>query len=145
MTWFQVFQDGPEYEARKHKGTFTPPDISLKEIRAVVPPELFERSTIKSLYYIVRHLAFTFGFYYIATQIGSVARFMTDVPITQQVIRGVLWIIYWGWQGVAFAGIWCLGKSRCWIIPNINLTVVSASRPRGIAWSLSTLSIPLDQ
>ncbi|KNZ80728.1 Delta(12) fatty acid desaturase [Termitomyces sp. J132] len=111
MIWFQVFQDGPEYEARKHKGTFTPPNISMKDIRAAVRPELFERSTVKSLYYIARHLFFTFGFYCIATHISNIARFTTNVPVMQQLVRGVLWILYWGWQGVAFAGIWCLGKS----------------------------------
>ncbi|KAG6896788.1 hypothetical protein C0992_006061 [Termitomyces sp. T32_za158] len=98
MIWFQVFQDGPEYEARKHKGTFTPPNVSLRDIHAVVPPELFHRSTVKSLCYIARHLAFTFGFYYLATQINNAARFMSDAPIMQQFIRGMLWMLYWGWQ-----------------------------------------------
>ncbi|KAG6872663.1 hypothetical protein C0995_007858 [Termitomyces sp. Mi166 len=109
MIWYQVFQDGPEYEARKHRGTFTPPNISIKDVRAAVPPELFKRSTLKSIYYIARHLAFTLGFYYIATQISNIARFLTDVPMIQQLVRGILWMLYWGWQGVTFAGIWCLG------------------------------------
>ncbi|KAG6908665.1 hypothetical protein DXG01_003759 [Tephrocybe rancida] len=112
MIWFQIFQDGPEYEARKHKGTFTPPNLSLKHLREAVPPELFEKSTLKSLYYLLRHLAFTLFFYHIATRISDIAQVATSVPLAQAFIRAVLCILYWGWQGVAFAGIWCLGYSE---------------------------------
>ncbi|KAG5337297.1 hypothetical protein C0989_009837 [Termitomyces sp. Mn162] len=63
----------------------------MKDIRAAVRPELFERSTVKSLYYIARHLFFTFGFYCIATHISNIARFTTNVPVMQQLASGVLW------------------------------------------------------
>ncbi|KAG6864376.1 hypothetical protein C0991_010084, partial [Blastosporella zonata] len=109
MIWFQIFQDGPEYEARKRKGTFTPPNLSLKDLRDAVPPELFERSTFKSLYYIVRHLAFTCAFYYFATHINDIAQLAPDDPMAHSLVRATLWILYWGWQGVTIAGIWCLG------------------------------------
>ncbi|KAG6819628.1 hypothetical protein H0H93_010048 [Arthromyces matolae] len=109
MIWFQIFQDGPEYEARKRKGTFTPPNVTMQDIRNAVPPELFEISTIKSLYYILRHLAFTYGFYYVASHISDIARFTTHVPILQHLLKGTLWVLYWVWQGIAIAGIWCLG------------------------------------
>ena len=33
MSWFQIFQDGPEYDAPKRRRTFTPPHLSLKELR----------------------------------------------------------------------------------------------------------------
>lgn len=88
--------------------------MSLKDIREAVPPRLFERSTSKSLFYLFRHLAFTYAFYYIATQIDTIADTVAggDTPgycFTRSVVRGTLWTLYWGWQGVTFAGIWCLG------------------------------------
>ncbi|KAH0581132.1 hypothetical protein H2248_012260 [Termitomyces sp. 'cryptogamus'] len=145
MIWFQVFQDGPEYEARKHKGTFTPPNISMKDIRAAVRPELFERSTVKSLYYIARHLFFTFGFYCIATHISNIARFTTNVPVMQQLVRGVLWILYWGWQGVAFAGIWCLGheaghgalSAYSWVNTVIGIVLHTSVLTPYFAWRMT--------
>ncbi|KAF8888935.1 fatty acid desaturase-domain-containing protein [Gymnopilus junonius] len=74
MPWFQIFQDGPEYEARKRRGKFTPPVVSLKQLRDAVPHHLFERSTTKSLAHMFRHFVI------------------------------ILWLLYWGWQGIAFAG-----------------------------------------
>ncbi|KAF8062488.1 fatty acid desaturase-domain-containing protein [Lyophyllum atratum] len=114
MIWYQRFQDGPEYEARRRKGTFKPPNLSLKDLRDAVPPHLFEKSTFKSLFYLFRHLAFTYAFYYIATQIDVIAHTISggDTPgytLTRSLVRGTLWTLYWGWQGVTFAGIWCLG------------------------------------
>lgn len=111
MIWYQVFQDGPEYEARKKKGTFSPPNLSIKDVRDAVPPHLFERSTLKSLFYIFRHLSFTCIFYYIATQIDVLSDWVAfrGYPFAYHLVRTTLWILYWGWQGVTFAGIWCLG------------------------------------
>ena len=62
MLWFQIFRDGPEHEARKKRGTFTPPNLSLK-LHDAMPRHLHEKSTLKSLSYILRHIAFTWNFY----------------------------------------------------------------------------------
>ncbi|KAF8880792.1 fatty acid desaturase-domain-containing protein [Infundibulicybe gibba] len=117
MIWFQLFQDGPEYEARKKKGIFTPPNLTMKDLHNAVPRHLFERSTAKSLFYICRHLAFTFTFYYLATQInyivGLVAGDSLRATATRHFLSVSLWVAYWGWQGIAFAGIWCLGHEAC--------------------------------
>lgn len=113
MPWFQIFQDGPEYEARRKRGTFTPPNLSLKEVRDAVPRHLHERSTLKSLGYVLRHLAFTCGFYYLATLINistASSRYGDNITfLLRYFVRPSLWILYWGWQGITFAGIWCLG------------------------------------
>lgn len=119
MIWYQIFQDGPEYEFRKKKRTFTPPNFSIKEIREAVPGHLFEKSTSKSLFYVFRHLALTCAFYCVATQIKALSYIVVPDGATRatfsyifarHILRGVLWILYWGWQGVTFAGIWCLGR-----------------------------------
>ncbi|KAJ7080443.1 fatty acid desaturase-domain-containing protein [Mycena epipterygia] len=80
--------------------TFKPPTIALKDVHAAVPRHLFVRSTMWSLYYIVRHCAVTLLFFFLAAHIpaeGSV------------LVRVVFWPAYGVWQGFSFAGIWCLG------------------------------------
>ena len=113
MLWFQIFQDGPEYEARKKRGTFTPPNLSLKQLHDAIPRHLHQKSTIKSLAYILRHVAFTCGFYYLATLINILTPSRCGgaafAVLLNYFIRPSLWILYWGWQGITFAGIWCLG------------------------------------
>lgn len=114
MAWYQILQDGPEYEARKKKSTFAPPDLSLKDVHDAVPRHLFNRSTTKSLFYIFRHLAVTFIFHLLATQIDTMVDIWIlaiGVPVLRPVFRATLWVLFWGWQGMAFAGIWCLGMS----------------------------------
>lgn len=119
MICYPAFQDGPEYDVRRRR-TFVPPNISIKDIRAAVPKHLFQRSTSRSLLYLFRHLAFTYAFYYIAAHIDTIAHWLVSgsgdsvSQIGYCLMRGSLWILYWGWQGVAFAGIWCLGMS--WLI-----------------------------
>lgn len=129
MLWFQIFQDGPEYEARKKRGTFTPPNVSLKQLHDAVPRHLHEKSTFISLGYVLRHIAFTFGFYYLATFINvstSTCRgdngVFTIALLLNYFVRPSLWILYWGWQGITFAGIWCLGMfDPCSLIVMIYL------------------------
>jgi omega-6 fatty acid desaturase (delta-12 desaturase) len=116
MLWFQIFQDGPEYEARKKRGTFSPPNLSLKQLHEVVPRRLHERSTAKSLAYLLRHLAITYVFFYLATFINPITLSGTKLYpqlafFFRQIVHPLLWLLYWGWQGVTFAGIWCLGMS----------------------------------
>ena len=126
MLWFQIFQDGPEYEARIKRGTFTPPNLSLKQLHDAVPRHLHEKSTLKSVAYILRHIAFIWGFYYLATFINVFTSspcggdaFTITALLLKYLVRPSLWILYWGWQGIAFAGIWCLG-----MIPFIFLMAI---------------------
>ena len=117
MLWFQTFEDGPEYEARKKRGTFTPPNLSLKQLHDNIPLHLHQKSTLKSLAYILRHVAFTCGFYYLATLINipipSHCGGNVFTMLLKHFVRPCLWILYWGWQGITFAGIWCLGVFKC--------------------------------
>ncbi|EPQ51969.1 hypothetical protein GLOTRDRAFT_108012 [Gloeophyllum trabeum ATCC 11539] len=113
MQWYQIFQDGPEYEARRQKSTFILSNLALKDVHAAVPKHLFQRDTLKSLYYILQHLAFTYAFYMLGTRIDgfvwSLGKTYAIGPAVGVLLRSVLWVIYWFWQSIAFAGIWCLG------------------------------------
>jgi len=114
MPWFQVFQGGPEYEARRNRGPFNPPNISLKHLHDAVPRHLFERSTSRSVFYVFRHIAITYVFYQAGSSINSVSDFgVRQSALTRTIcdaLRPFLWLTYWGWQGIAFAGLWCLGE-----------------------------------
>jgi hypothetical protein len=110
MPWYQIFQDGPEYEARRKRRTFAPPNVALKDVHAAVPSHLFERSTAKSLFYIVRHVLVTYAIYYCGSRIDSLPLGKDVVPsFVGTIVRPSLWLLYWGWQGMSFAGIWALG------------------------------------
>ncbi|KAE9403513.1 hypothetical protein BT96DRAFT_936357 [Gymnopus androsaceus JB14] len=108
MLWYQVFSDGVEYEARAGK-PFVPPNITIKQVWEAVPKHLFARSTTKSLFYIVRHLLVTYLLYVFAQNIDTIVSTLGGPPITRPLLKAICWLGYWGFQGFAFAGIWCIG------------------------------------
>ncbi|EGO26672.1 hypothetical protein SERLADRAFT_463952, partial [Serpula lacrymans var. lacrymans S7.9] len=113
MAWFQIFQDGPEYEARRNKPSFAPPNLTLKDVHDAVPKHLFQKNTPKSLFYVFRHLVFTYAFFLLATRIDDLlwlAGSRLGIKSAGQIIIRILcWSSYWFWQSIAFTGIWCLG------------------------------------
>lgn len=115
MLWSKIFQNGPEYTARIKKGTYTPPDVSIKQLRDAVPKRLHEKSTLTSLVYILRHLACMYAIYRLGVLIDACvtvakgSRAGSNI-LVDYFIRPTLWLVYWGWQGITFAGLWCLGK-----------------------------------
>ena len=124
MFWYQIFRDGPEYEARKRNAVFAPPQLSLKDVHNAVPKHLFNRSTFKSLFYVSRHLAMTYAIYFLATRIDHVIAAMVIYgfgQVWQAVVRVTLWVLYWTLQSLAFAGLWCLGK-QCQFATTLDLS-----------------------
>lgn len=110
MLWYQIFADGVEYESRVGK-PFVPPNITIKQVWEAVPKHLFAKSTTKSLYYIVRHLLVTYLLYLFAQNIDTIlSTLLGGSTITTPLLKTVCWTAYWGFQGFAFAGIWCLGE-----------------------------------
>lgn len=113
MIWYQILRDGPEYEARKRKKSFTPPDISLKDLHDAVPRHLFERSALRSSFYVVVHVASTFALYLSAKRIPAALDALAVATgyhvLVGYLLRPLIWLFFWGWQGMFFAGIWCLG------------------------------------
>lgn len=119
MIWLQIFQDGPEYEARKRRKTFAPPNLSLKRLHDAVPRHLFEKSTFKSVFYVVTHILFTFILHLsarrIAPTLDALATTTAYPLLVDYFLRPIIWVFFWGWQGMFFAGIWSLGACRCYM------------------------------
>ncbi|XP_006455479.1 hypothetical protein AGABI2DRAFT_209944 [Agaricus bisporus var. bisporus H97] len=133
MVWFQVFKDGPEYEARKRRKAFSPPNVSLKRLHDAVPHHLLEKSTLKSIYYIVVHVSITVFLYLSARRISPVLDTLAEVTayplVVNCLIRPLAWLFFWAWQGMFFAGLWTLGAGhdalspKHWVNAVIGMTL----------------------
>jgi len=96
--------DAPEYVSRLST-PFTPLPTSLKpgELYAAVPKHLFERSTGRSMVYVVRHVALSMGLAWGAYWIEEAGEGRG------RWVGWTLWGVYWFWQSVVFTGFWVLG------------------------------------
>ncbi|KAK7693167.1 hypothetical protein QCA50_002733 [Cerrena zonata] len=92
----------PIYDARRAQ-PFAPTSVRFSDIQAAIPPHLRSKRLGRSLIYIARDLAFSALLYYAAGYINSEA-LLAAPPLT----RGTLWVFYWYWQSIAWAGFWCL-------------------------------------
>jgi len=123
MIWFQIFPDGPEFEIRANRKTFAPPELSLKDLHNAIPQHLFERSTLKSGLYISVHVFLTVLLHVCAELIpltlDQLSKTCNHPKAIQNLVQPILWVLYWGWQGMFFAGIWCLGQSKT-LVPRLS-------------------------
>ncbi|KZT01329.1 uncharacterized protein LAESUDRAFT_745453 [Laetiporus sulphureus 93-53] len=107
-----LFKDSPEYEARK-KATFTPPNITIKDVHAAVPKHLFQRSTSKAVFYVVRHLSIAVALFVFATKIDSIVHHVAaSYELPSRAVTALsyaMWSFYWLWESVTFTGVWTLG------------------------------------
>ncbi|KAK7678562.1 hypothetical protein QCA50_018434 [Cerrena zonata] len=112
--------DSPEYLSRLQTPFVPPPpELTLKSIHAAVPKDAFEKSTIKSLWWVGRHVSIVFGLGWLALRSDwAVDRLLTiisgrSVGADPEKWRGAVdwafWIAYWFWESVAFTGMWTLG------------------------------------
>lgn len=114
--------DSPEYLARLQTPfTPPPPSLTLKSIHAAVPKDAFEKSTIKSLWWVGRHVAIVSGLGWLALNsewvINNALKFVGEYSLVSKpeswrgTIDWAFWITYWFWESVAFTGMWTLGGS----------------------------------
>ncbi|KAF8525205.1 fatty acid desaturase-domain-containing protein [Hysterangium stoloniferum] len=106
MSFFTV--DAQEYQARRQRD-FVATDITLKELRDVVPKKAFEKSTARGVYYVVRSVALVFVFFALANSIDPSVRSSDIFPLAASLIRCWLWTVYWFFQSLAGASLWVLG------------------------------------
>ncbi|KAI0322958.1 delta-12 fatty acid desaturase protein [Amylostereum chailletii] len=107
-----LFQDGPEYSARL-KQPFSPPTVTLKEVHAAVPRHLLKKSPLISAYYIARDILLSITFFILALQIARITGWSTSFiqsgHVATTVLQPALWCVYWWFQGLLWAGLFCLG------------------------------------
>ncbi|KAF7762132.1 hypothetical protein Agabi119p4_8725 [Agaricus bisporus var. burnettii] len=110
MPPLSVFRDSPEYEKRK-RTPFRPPKTTVADIRSVIPKHLYTKSTWKGCYYFCRGILCTLVFYSLATKIDSVTGSFGQnaSQILVSAIKCIAWGLYFWWQSIAFASLWCLG------------------------------------
>eukprot|EP01084_Bolivina_argentea_P224385 379449_1 len=78
------------------------PDFSMKDIRSLIPKELFERSYMKSFAWLIHDIILIIIMYYIAINYLN----STYVPFIT--LRIALWFLWWYIQGAFFTGAWVI-------------------------------------
>ncbi|KAL0945988.1 hypothetical protein HGRIS_012266 [Hohenbuehelia grisea] len=129
-----LFEDSPEYTQRL-KTPFVPTKVTLAEIHAAVPKDLWKKSTAKGLYYVCRDIFFAVLTYKLGVFIDPFVQMLVmnhGLPIiAAKLVKAALWLTYWHWQGVILAGWWCLGheaghgtlSSRSWINHSVGYSL----------------------
>ncbi|KAM3289018.1 hypothetical protein P3S67_017305 [Capsicum chacoense] len=75
------------------------PPFTIGDIKKAIPPHCFQRSLIRSFYYVARDLLLVSVFYYIAT---------TYFHLLPSSYCYLAWLTYWIVQGCVFTGIWVI-------------------------------------
>ncbi|TDH65983.1 hypothetical protein CCR75_004890 [Bremia lactucae] len=73
------------------------PNFSLRDLRAAIPKHCFERSYVKSTYYLMKNLLVCAALFYGAAYIDQMG-----------VMAYFLWPVYWFMQGSYLTGLWVL-------------------------------------
>ncbi|KAL8208557.1 hypothetical protein R6Q57_007969 [Mikania cordata] len=78
----------------------TKPPFSLADLKNAIPPRCFERSAIRSSYYVVHDLVIAYVLYYLAN---------TYIPLLYAPFAYLAWPLYWFCQGSVLTGVWVIG------------------------------------
>nr|XP_043637083.1 delta(12)-fatty-acid desaturase FAD2-like [Erigeron canadensis] len=77
------------------------PPFEFSDIKKAIPPHCFERSLVRSFYYLFIDLIMVYTCYYLASNYIN--------SILPKSLVFIAWPIYWYWQGALFMGLWMLG------------------------------------
>ncbi|CAG8457187.1 4530_t:CDS:2 [Ambispora gerdemannii] len=86
----------PDGKFERH---YVPPNLTIKEIRQAIPPHCFQRSTQRSLGYLLKDLSIIGLLVYGATFID---------PLLPNILRLIAWTTYWFFVGAYGTGVWVL-------------------------------------
>ncbi|TFK32080.1 delta-12 fatty acid desaturase [Crucibulum laeve] len=157
-----IFEDSPEYKLRK-AAPFKPPTVTLAELRAGIPKHLYQKSTLKGFYYFLRDVTCLVVMNRFGCLIDPVVKSALHAGhniALVNTLKYAAWCFYLHWQGVIFAGLWCLGHeaghgtlSDCSIINNtlgfilhtFLLTPYYAWRSTHHAHHRATMSVERDE
>ncbi|PWA69720.1 plastid delta12-fatty acid acetylenase [Artemisia annua] len=76
------------------------PPFSLSDLKKAIPAHCFERSVIRSSYYVVHDLIVTYVFYFLAN---------TYIPLLPTPLAYLAWPVYWFCQASILTGLWVIG------------------------------------
>lgn len=97
---------------------------TLAEIHASIPKHLYERSTFKGVCFVARDVFFSAVLYQIAIRMDPFVDYLLESNAfhvtAAKLVKLLLWASYWWWQGLVFAGLWCLG-SLCVYLNSISM------------------------
>ncbi|KAJ2916890.1 hypothetical protein MD484_g3491, partial [Candolleomyces efflorescens] len=105
-----LFKDSPEYTKRT-KTPFKPTEVTLSDVRANMPKYLFEKSTLRGILVTIRDVASAVLLFELARRIDSLAQVANAWGLIDPIVHAlqlVLWLAYWFFQSVVFAGCWVL-------------------------------------
>lgn len=80
-----------------------PPQFTLADIRAAIPPHCFKRSTLTSLRFILQDCAISYGLFHLA------CTFLNETYIPSLWVRALLWPVWWYTIGCVMTGMWVEG------------------------------------
>ncbi|KAJ7334091.1 delta-12 fatty acid desaturase [Mycena albidolilacea] len=107
-----MFIEGAEYLKRRN-APFSTPNVTYNQLRAVIPPELYHKSTRKGLLYFFQDVATVCTLYTLGLRIDSFSEHLSYKLelscLTSIALYSLLWTAYWVAQSIAMAGCWCLG------------------------------------
>ncbi|PWA55867.1 plastid delta12-fatty acid acetylenase [Artemisia annua] len=76
------------------------PPFSLSDLKKAIPAHCFERSVIRSSYYVVHDLIVAYVFYFLAN---------TYIPSLPSPLAYIAWPVYWFCQASILTGLWVIG------------------------------------
>ncbi|KAF9044726.1 hypothetical protein BDZ89DRAFT_1058819 [Hymenopellis radicata] len=104
--------DGPEYRKRCQT-PFSPPTVTLKQIHQAVPKHLLKPNAFIASAYVLRDVLLALFFFRFAMSIDTWdnANFGGHVTsaLVKRLFKTALWLVYWWFQGLVGAGLFCLG------------------------------------
>ncbi|CAK5267632.1 unnamed protein product [Mycena citricolor] len=110
-TMFTFLADSPEYEHRK-RTPFSPPAVTLAQVRAAVPKHLYQRNTLKGCLYVLRDVSIAVAIFRFGWAIDArIIPFLWHLGVPWTVAcatKWLLWTCYWYAQGIVLAGWWCI-------------------------------------
>jgi omega-6 fatty acid desaturase / acyl-lipid omega-6 desaturase (Delta-12 desaturase) len=95
-------QEAPQQEAKPIDKSIDDPLPSIGSIRAAVPKHCFERSILRSMYYLIRDSTIVF-------LIGFGAYFYLPMDNLFNPAQILMWIVFAVVQGTAMTGLWVVG------------------------------------
>ena len=86
--------------------------VTLSEIRSVIPKALHEKNTLKALGYLLRDVLCAVVVYKLGWMIDPFSRSLVEgfrlAPVVGTFVNWFSWALYWYCQGIILAGWWCM-------------------------------------